>query len=119
MNTNPNSQSKWPVGVFFGSSAPIVLMMIGIIIEVVTWVTASLRPRTGIEDTTIENALLFGGLYLALPCGILNVVMAIFLQSKHKVSKKGSTTAIIVGILGILMGILAWVMFIMVSSFEF
>jgi hypothetical protein len=76
-------------------------------------------PVTGNTDTTVENAILFLGLYFALPCGLLDLVAGIRAQSRRSLKKRFTITGIILGILGILFGILSWALFIMVSSFVF
>jgi len=76
-------------------------------------------PVTGITDTTVENVVLFGGLYLALPCGLINIVAGIFARSKGLVTKIVAIVGIIVGTLGVLIGIVSWGLYIMVSSFVF
>jgi len=73
----------------------------------------------GPEDTTLENAILLGGLYLALPCGLLNIVAGIFARTKDVMKKKFARAGIIIGILGICIGLVTWAFFIAVSSFEF
>lgn len=116
---NEKAQPNWPVGVITAASIPIIWMAAGLLIELLTWATVNLRPRTGIEDTTLENALLFGGLYLALPCGLINLIVGPYARSKERVSRRVAAFAIITGLLGILFGVLAWGLFIMISSFEF
>ena len=79
----------------------------------------STDPVTGITDTTVENAVLFGGLYFALPCGLLGLVVGIRAQSRSLLKKGFAITGIIIGALGILIGLLSWSLFIMISSFVF
>jgi len=76
-------------------------------------------PVTGITDTTVENAVLFGGLYFALPCGLLDVIVGIRAQSRNLLKRRFTLSGIIIGILGIIIGLLSWALFIMVSSFVF
>jgi hypothetical protein len=76
-------------------------------------------PITGITDTTVENAVLFGGLYFALPCGLLDIIVGIRAQSRSLLKRSFAITGIIIGALGIIIGLLAWALFIMVSSFVF
>jgi len=76
-------------------------------------------PVTGITDTTVENVVLLGGLYLALPCGLTNIIVGIFARSKGLVTKMIAIVGILVGVLGVLIGIVSWGLFIMVSSFVF
>ena len=94
-----------------------MLIIIGIIIAL-GW-TIHTDPVTGITDTTVENAVFFGGLYLALPCGLLDVVVGIRAQSKGLLKKKITIAGIIIGTLGIIMGLLSWAFMIMMSSFVF
>jgi hypothetical protein len=111
------SKTNWLAGIFISSSIPVVLIVKGIIIALI-W-TIHPDPATGITDTTVENTVFFGGLYLALPCGLLSVVVGIYARSKGLLKKGFVTTGIIIGILGILIGLLAWSWYIMVSSFTF
>ena len=71
------------------------------------------------NDTTMENAVFFGGLYLAVPFGLLNIIVGSNALSKGLVKKKVAITGIVIGVLGILIGILSWVWFYMVSLIEF
>jgi hypothetical protein len=106
-------------GVFIGSSIPITLIIIGILIELASWLVARVHFVRGPEDTTLENALLFGGLYFALPCGLLNIIVGIFAQTKGLVKKKVSVTGIVIGVLGILFGSLSWALVIALSQIVF
>ena len=67
----------------------------------------------------LENTLLFGGLYFALPCGLLNIIVGIFAQTKGLVKKKVSVTGIVIGVLGILFGSLSWALVIALSQIVF
>ena len=115
MNTKQNSKTNWPAIVIIGSSIPITLIVMGIIIAVVS----ELNTHDGIYDVTVEHAAFIGGLYFALPCGLLNIIVATFARSRDLVKKKAAITGIIIGVLGILIGLLSWVWFSMVSSFVF
>ena len=106
-------------GVFIGSSIPITLIVIGILIELASWLVARVHFVRGPEDTTLENALLFGGLYFALPCGLLNIIVGIYVQTKGFVKKKVSVTGIVIGVLGILFGSLSWALVIALSQIVF
>jgi len=121
VNTEQASKTNWSTGVIIGSSIPITLIVIGIIIKLLAFATPSLQqlPLMDPNDTTIENAVLFGGLFLALPCGLLNSIVGSYALSKGLMKKKVAITGIIIGVLGILMGLLAWVSFYMVSLIEF
>ena len=115
MNTAQASKTNWSTGVIIGSSIPIMLIVMGIIIALVS----EFNTHDGIHDTTVMSAVLFGGLYLAIPCGLLNVIVGIFARSRGLVKKKVAITAIIIGVFGILLGLLSWASFYMVSSFVF
>jgi hypothetical protein len=108
---------NWLIGIIIGSSISIALIVIGIIIALV-W-TIHPDPVTGITDITVENAVFFGGLYFALPCGLLSITAGIYARSNSLLNKIFTTTGIIVGFIGILIGLLCWIWFIMVSSFVF
>ncbi|GEM_PF-2710521 len=67
----------------------ILLMIIGMMIELGKWSSANLFPaQRGVVDTTIEHLLFEGGLYLALPCGLLSLVMGIHAREKHRVNNR-------------------------------
>ncbi|MCX6082995.1 MAG: hypothetical protein NTW32_25990 [Chloroflexi bacterium] len=117
MSIKQVSKIKWLAGIIVGSSISIVLIVIGIIIALV-W-TIHPDPVTGITDTTVENAVFFGGLYFALPFGLLSVGAGIYARSKGMLNKLFTTTGIIVGFIGALIGLLCWIWFMMVSSFVF
>ena len=104
-----------------GSSMPVILIIAGILIKLLAFVVRPLQQLQLLHEnnTTIENAVLFGSLYFALPCGLLNVVVGIFALSRGWLKKVATITGIIVGGIGIILGILAWIYFFMVSSFVF
>jgi len=91
------------------------MIIMGIISELVK----ASQPYTGIVDTTNENAVFFGGLFLAIPCGLLDIFAGNFALSKSLTNRKIAVTAIIIGIIGLLLGTLAWVLFHMVTSIVF
>jgi len=103
-----------------GSSMPIILIIAGILIKLLAFAVRPLQqlPLMHPNDTTIENAVLFGGLYLALPCGILNVIVGILARSRGRLKKSVVITGISVGVIGILLGLLSWIAFSMLPSFE-
>ncbi len=113
MNTKKGFTINWSAGVIIGSSIPIILIVIGIVIAVIKEFNVS----DGIRDTTIMNAVVFGGLYLAIPCGLLDIIVGNSAQSRDLVKKKVATTGIIIGVLGILIGLISWFLFYIVSSF--
>ena len=117
MSTKQATKTNWLAGIIIGSSIPVVLIVGGIIIAL-GW-TLHPDPVTGITDKTVENTVSFGGLYFALPCGVLSVCVGIYTRSKGLLKKMFATTVIIIGVLGILTEILAWSLYIMVSSFTF
>lgn len=114
-----SSKSNISVGVIIASSIPLALMVTGILVELLDWATYSLRPPTGIEDTTLENALFFLGRFFALPCGLINVIVAPSARSKGHLEKKAAVTATVLGVVGIILGGLVWILYIMISSFVF
>ena len=115
MDTKQGSKINWPLVVIVGSSIPIVMIIMGIVSEL----AKGFQPYTGIVDTTNENAILFLGLYFAIPCGLLDIFAGNFALSKGLVKKKVAVVGIIIGVLGLLLGILAWILFYMVTSFVF
>lgn len=119
MSIKQTPNTNWLTGIVVGASIPIILIVLGITIELASWVSAQIHFVRGPEDTTLENAILFGGLYFALPYGILSIVAGIFARSKDLIKKSIATMGIVIGVLGILIGILAWVLSIMLSSFVF
>lgn len=99
---------------------PIVLMIIGVIIELGKWLSANLFPvQRGVVDTTIENLLFEGGLYFALPCGLLSLVMARYGRSKGQMNRWLARAGIALGAVGLLFGILTWAYFNLMSAFVF
>jgi hypothetical protein len=110
MNTKQESKINWSVWIIVGSSIPITLIVIGII---KTWMPES----HGIVDVTTEQAVFFGGLYLAIPSGLLNIIVGINALSKGLVRKKVAITGIIIGVLGIFIGLISWIWFFMISAF--
>jgi hypothetical protein len=117
MDSQHRTQAIWLSGVIIGASIPILLLILGIIVAL-GW-TIRTDPVTGVTDTTVENAVFFGGLYAALPCGVAAAVAGAFARSKGSVNRKLALTGIMIGVLGILLGLLAWGFFIMMSSFVF
>jgi hypothetical protein len=115
MNAKQVSNKNWTVAVIIGSSIPILLIIIGILTEL----AKAFQPYTGIVDTTNENAVFFGGLFLAIPFGLLDIFAGNFALSKGLVEKKMAVTGIIIGGFGLLLGILSWILFHMFTSFVF
>jgi hypothetical protein len=103
------------------SSMPIILLIAGILIKLLAFLIPPLQKLTLLHpnNTTIENDILLGGLYLALPCGLFNVILGIFARSRGWLKKPVVKTGISIGVIGILLGLLSWFYFMMVSSFEF
>ena len=115
MNTKQAPKPNWPAGVIIAASIPILLTILNIIIA---WVS-EITTHDGIYDVTAEQAALFGGLYLALPCGLINIIVGVYARSKGLLKKKVAIPGIMIGIVGILLGLIAWALFYMISSFEF
>jgi hypothetical protein len=114
---NTTFKRNWLAGIVILSSLLIILIVIGITIALM-W-TIHPDPMTGVTDTTVENVTFIGARYIALPCGILNVVAGIFTWSRGLLKKMFTTAGILIGVLAILIGLLAWAWFIMVSSLVF
>jgi hypothetical protein len=113
MNTKQTAETNWPISVIVVSSIPIILIIVDIIIAVIM----ELNARDGIHNTTYMNAAIFGGLYLAIPCGLLNIIVCNFARSRGLVGKKLAGTGIFIGVIGILIGLITWIMFSMILSF--
>jgi hypothetical protein len=109
------SKTNWPAGVIIGSSVPILLIILAII---AAWLS-EINTHDGIYDVTAENAAMFGSLYLALPCGLLNIIVGIFARSRGLLHKGVAVTGFIIGGMGVVLGLLAWAFFITISSFVF
>ena len=110
MNTKQVSITNWSARIIIGASIPFTLIIIGSIVALVS-------ETHGIVDATTEQAIFFGGLYLAIPCGLLNVFVGINILSKGLIKKWVAITGIIIGILSILIGLIAWVWYYMIWSF--
>jgi len=80
MRTKQASETNWLAGIIIGSSIPVVIIVIGIIIGL-AW-TIHPDPVTGITDTTVENTVFFSSLYIAPPCGLLSLIAGIHARSK-------------------------------------
>lgn len=118
MDVKPVSKINWRLAILIGSSIPILLIVIGVII-VLASIFLPAAPGTGVVDTTLENATLFGGLYLALPFGLLNLLVGSSALSKGSLNKRAAITGIILGLFGILIGLLAWASYYIISLIEF
>ena len=115
MDTAQVSKTNWSLGMMIGSSIMIILIIVGILIKL----AKAFQPFTGIVDTTNENAVFFGGLFLAIPCGLMDILAGNFALSKGLVKKNVAVFAMIIGGLGLVLGILAWVLFYMFTSIVF
>ncbi|PKN95133.1 MAG: hypothetical protein CVU44_00165 [Chloroflexi bacterium HGW-Chloroflexi-6] len=118
MDAKPATKINWPLAILAGSSLPIILILIGIILVLVS-IFYPAGPGTGVVDTTLENIVLFGGLYLALPFGLLNIFAGSRALVKGRLKKRVAVTGILLGLFGILIGLLAWASYYMISSIEF
>jgi len=107
MTSKQSSHPDWPVLFTIVSSALLLLMLLGII-------KVFILDSHGIVDTTTEQALFFGGLFLALPCGLLSLISAI----KARLKRAANIVGIVTGILCISIGLLAWAWFFMISAFS-
>jgi hypothetical protein len=117
MNPEQTSQPKGLTCILVGSSIPILFILVGLLIEFLKFIAAQYLPRQGVVDTTLENAILFCGLYLALPCGLLDIISGIIARSKG--SRILATAGITIGISGIIFGLLAWGLNYVVSQIVF
>jgi hypothetical protein len=115
MDTKQSSTTKWPVELLIVSSIPILLMIIGIILAVVSELTA----RNGVYDVTAEHFVFMAGLYAAIPCGLIAIIAANAARSKGLVNKGVAVGGILLGVLSLLFGLVAWVWFSMISAFVF
>lgn len=120
MNAKTASKTHWSVVVLIGSSLPILLILLGILHELVSAWVASLNPiRSGLVDVTVEHLVFLGGLYLALPCGLLNLIAVAQARSRGLVNKKIAAAASLLGVLSLLFGSIVLIFNYMISQFEF
>ncbi len=112
MNT---PRPSWPSLTLILASIPILFIFLAALLAYVSEVTA----RDGVYDVTFENAAFFGGLYLAIPCGLIAIIAGTNARSRGLINKKFAAAGIVIGVLGILFGLVAWVWFAMVSAFVF
>ena len=117
MNLQQFSRPGWLIVLITVASTPIVLLLLGIMSEIFSLLWGHATP--GVRDTTIENAVFWGGFYFALPCGVLDVFAGISALSGGWLRKRSAIPVIILGSIGALMGLMAWVYFYMVSSIVF
>ena len=110
MTTEQVSKTNQLIVLIIGLSIPIIVIVIAII-------KTLMLESHGIVDTTTVQAAFFGGLCLALPCGIPSVSIGIKALSKGLISKKVAVTGIIVGTFSILIGLISWIWFFMISAF--
>ena len=115
MNTKHPSPPLWPSVTLVLASIPIVMTLLAFIQAVISEVTTT----NGVYDVTYERAAFFGGLYLAIPCGLIAIIAGASARSRGLINKKAAATGIVIGSLGLLLGLVAWVWFAMVSAFVF
>ena len=106
VNAKLGAKTNWSVGVIIGLSIPILLIVLGIVKMLVS-------ESHGFVDVTTEQTVFFIGLYFALPCGLLSIIVGI----KARVKKIVAVTGIMFGVVGILFGLLSLYWFYMVSLF--
>lgn len=111
ITTKQDSKPNGLILAIIGSSIPIVLVVAGII-------KALLSEAHGIVDTTTEQAVFFWGLFVALPCGILDIVLGIKGRSKRLISKGIAITGIIIGVLSVVAGLISWIWYFMIAAFS-
>lgn len=119
VNTKQASKINWAEGVITLSSIPIALIVLGIIIELVKLIFARIYYATGVHDTTIQFFVTRTALYLAIPCGLLNIIVGNLARSRGLAEKKIAITGIVIGIIGVFIGLFMWIIYIMLLSFEF
>ncbi|MBN1371460.1 MAG: hypothetical protein JW987_05930 [Anaerolineaceae bacterium] len=112
MNT---PRSSWPSLILILASIPILFIFLAVILAYISEVTT----RDGVYDVTFENAAFFGGLYLSIPCGLIAIIAGATARSRGLINKKIAIAGIVIGVLGILFGIVAWAWYAAVSSFTF
>ena len=95
MNT---PRPSWPSLTLILASIPILFIFLAAILAYVSEVTT----RDGVYDVTFENAAFFGGLYLAIPCGLTAIIAGASARSRGLITKKAAATGIVIGSLGIL-----------------
>ena len=108
------SKIHWPA-VFILSSVPILMLLTGIVIDFFCVLYPG--PARGIEDVTIEFLVFHGALYFALPCSLLNITAGTYTITTGLAKKRIAIPVIIIGIIGFLIGLAAWIWFFMVASF--
>ncbi|MDH5196323.1 MAG: hypothetical protein OEY20_03610 [Gemmatimonadota bacterium] len=107
---------RWAAVVIL-SSVLIMLVALGAAIALL-W-TSHPDPATGITTTTVERAAFFGARFVALPCGLLNVLAGGLAWPDASAKGLPRAATVVFGAMGLLLGILSWAWYIMVSSFVF
>jgi len=115
MNSNRSSAPLWPSVTLVLASIPIVMTLLAFIQAVISEVTTT----NGVYDVTYERAAFFGGLYLAIPCGLIAIIVGGRARSRGWVNNKTAIAAMILGGVGVFLGLVAWVWFAMISAFVF
>lgn len=115
MTTSRPDKPSWPSVILFAGSIPILSILLAAILAYISEVTA----QNGVYDVTYERAAFFGGLYLAIPCGLIAIIAGARARSKGWVGKKAAAIGIVIGSLGLLLGLVAWVWYAAISSFTF
>jgi len=118
MDIQKASKERWTAGIIIGASTPVILMITGILMRVLGSAIPPIQylPLMSPNDTTIENLVFIGGLYLALPCGLLTIIAVIFARPKGLLTQKLAITGIMLGALGILSGLLMWLYYYMIVN---
>jgi hypothetical protein len=110
MDVEKSKTSPWLILAFIGINLPLMLILISL-------VNMSVLPTQGFVNVTPEHAAFFCGLYLALPSGVVNIILVSRALLQRQLKKSVAVTGIILGIVSILFGLLSWLWFFMVSSF--
>lgn len=104
-------KKNWRIWLVGGSILPLAWMALNVIKFL------SLERTTGLVDTTTEQAVFFIGRYLALPYGLLTIIISINALKKGLLKKSIAIMGIISGILNLLVGLVMWIAFVVVMAF--
>jgi hypothetical protein len=100
-----------------GSIWAIIWLNLPLMLILIALVTMFASESHGVVNVSVERVAFLCGLYLALPSGVLSIVLVIRALSRGVVKKSVAVIRIILGIVSILIGLLSWTWLFMVSSF--
>ncbi|MCG2785101.1 MAG: hypothetical protein L6461_08350 [Anaerolineae bacterium] len=103
-----------PVQILAVANIPIILLLIGMLILLIGVLGPA--PEDGVYDVTLESLVFRGGLIFALPCGLISIIAGGVSLSKGLLKKWMAMIGLLIGIFGVLMGLVIWVGFYMVSN---